>query len=135
LELIEPRSDAFIADYFTVEERASIMQTAATERPLLVTLLWSAKESALKALREGLRLDTRSVEVTCGPAAFLAEAAWHPLQVQCTDGHAFHGWWQRDGNLMRTLVAVPAPAQPIVLEPGCCAWLRRTQAAKSMLAG
>ena len=36
----------------------------AADRPWLVTLLWSAKESALKALHEGLRLDTRSVTVS-----------------------------------------------------------------------
>ena len=64
LELVEPRSDAFVADYFTAEEQALIAQASAAERSRLLTLLWSAKESALKALHEGLRQDTRSVTVT-----------------------------------------------------------------------
>jgi hypothetical protein len=34
------------------------------ERAVLATLIWSAEEAALPALREGLRLDTREVEVT-----------------------------------------------------------------------
>ena len=63
LEIVEPRSDAFIADYFATEEQALIERTSAAERSLLLALLWSGKESALKALRTGLRLDTRSVTV------------------------------------------------------------------------
>ena len=64
LEVIEPHSDAFIADYFATEEQALVARAAPADRPWLVTLLWSAKESALKALRAGLRLDTRCVIVT-----------------------------------------------------------------------
>ena len=63
LEIIEARSDAFIADYFTAEEQELIAQGRQEDRLLLVSLLWSAKESALKALHVGLRADTRSVEV------------------------------------------------------------------------
>src|SRR5271157_5582736 len=64
LEIIEPRSDAFVADYFTAEEQALVARVSLEDRPRLLALLWSAKESALKALHEGLRLDTRSVVVT-----------------------------------------------------------------------
>lgn len=63
LEIIEARSDAFIADYFTHKERERIAQASRRDRHLLVSLLWSAKESALKAMHVGLRADTRSVEV------------------------------------------------------------------------
>ncbi len=63
LEVIEPRSAAFVTDYFTRNEQALVERTSKEERPRLVTLLWSAKESALKALHVGLRLDTNSVEV------------------------------------------------------------------------
>ena len=53
LELIEPRSEAFIQDYFTANEQARVAASPETDRPLLANLLWSAKESALKALRTG----------------------------------------------------------------------------------
>jgi len=95
LERVEPRSEAFVADYFTDEEQALIAGLPATDRPQLLALLWSAKESVLKALHEGLRRDTRSVTVSLGgpaegsevggtprggPALSLPqdEAGWHP---------------------------------------------------------
>lgn len=63
LEIVEPRSDAFVSDYFTAEEQALVAGAAPADQAQLVTLVWSAKESALKTLGVGLRLDTRSVQV------------------------------------------------------------------------
>ncbi len=116
LERIEPRSGAFVTDYFTHEEQSSIAAAPASDRARLVTLLWSAKESALKALREGLRLDTRSVAVTL--AAECACHGWYPLSVQHTDsGRTFRGWWRcKDGYAM-TIVADPGARPPISLHP------------------
>ena len=133
LEIIEPRSDAFIADYFATEEQELIERTSAADRCRLLAMLWSGKESALKALRTGLRLDTRSVTVSpvlplqhedesakdparlfqssCGPNG------WNPLHVVYEGGQIFHGWWQSTGDLLRTMVASPPPAPPIFLEP------------------
>ena len=126
LELIEPRSEAFVADYFTKEEQALISQLHSTDMPLFLTLLWSAKESTLKALHEGLRLDTRSVIVSLPDAARASEASglslpsegdtdWYPLEVRCTNGQVFHGWWQRAVAFVRTLVGAPFPTTPTVL--------------------
>lgn len=66
LELIEPHSDALVADYFTADEQAMVARTLAADRSRGLDLLWSAKESALKGLRVGLRLDIRCVSVTLG---------------------------------------------------------------------
>src|SRR5215471_6291127 len=57
LELIESRSDAFIGDYFGEKEQAFLAKGKGSDRDRFVTILWSAKESALKALRVGLRVD------------------------------------------------------------------------------
>jgi len=128
LELVEPRSEAFIADYFTAEERAFVTKASAVDQSTLVTLLWSAKESALKVLHEGLRLDTRTLAVSLPePIPFSAQNdsheesldaavqfqsdVWRPLRVGCANGPTFHGWWRRMGELMRTVVAA-APAAP-----------------------
>lgn len=116
LEIIEPRSDAFIADYFTTEERALVAQAPAPDRLMLLALLWSGKESALKALREGLRLDTRCVRVCPIVHGSYQLDSWRPLQVHLTNGQGFHGWWQHTGNLLRTLVSAPSPAPPILLQ-------------------
>ena len=81
LELVEPRSDAFVSDYFTVEEQSLIARTCPLDRARILALLWSAKESALKALHEGLRLDTRSVVVA--PLTGKSDLnGWSPLQVR-----------------------------------------------------
>jgi phosphopantetheinyl transferase (holo-ACP synthase) len=114
LEAIEPHSDGFTADFFTREEQALLARKTAAERSLLLALLWSAKESALKALHAGLRLDTRSVIVDPGDVSS-ASNAWSPLWVEYAGGRNFHGWWQIAGTLVRTVVATPPPAPPIPL--------------------
>lgn len=117
LELIEPRSYAFVADYFTAEEQAALGGTSAADRPRLIALVWSAKESALKALQTGLRLDTRCVEVDAGEASrSRSPRTWRPLFVRCAGGHLFQGWWQQTGDFLVTLVAAPAPAAPTLLK-------------------
>jgi 4'-phosphopantetheinyl transferase len=115
LELIEPRSDAFVADYFTTEEQALVAWASAEDRFRLLALLWSAKESTLKALRTGLRLDTRSVTVSLVDAIGRRSDRWCPLQACHASGQVFHGWWQHSGNLVRTLVAAPPPLAPTLL--------------------
>src|SRR6266568_411714 len=131
LEVIEPRSDAFLADYFTTEEQEFVACVQASERSQILALLWSAKESALKALREGLRLDTRSLRVEAVAAemqeegqirdsaltscpSFVADI-WHPLYVRFGADQVFQGWWQHANDVLRTMVATPFPSQPILL--------------------
>jgi len=115
LERIEPHSDAFIADYFTSEERALVARHSAAEQPRILALLWSGKESALKALGAGLRLDTRSVVVDLVDAPASVNE-WNPFQVSCVGDKVFQGWWQQADGMVRTVVAAPPPAPPILLE-------------------
>ncbi len=96
LEAVEPRSDAFVRDYFTRREIAAV---AAGERDLLANLIWSAKESALKALGAGLTLDTRSVEVELAPGS---AAGWHFLRLH--GAAEWRGFWRRGGKHVLTLV-------------------------------
>ncbi|MCW5979770.1 MAG: 4-phosphopantetheinyl transferase family protein [Bryobacteraceae bacterium] len=111
LERIEPRSPAFLADFLNAEEQALVDGAPEQDRPRLVTLLWSAKESALKALRAGLRLDTRRVTVALAEAL----ADWSPLHVRCSGQRIFQGWWRCAGGFVLTLVADPPPAPPITV--------------------
>jgi 4'-phosphopantetheinyl transferase len=124
LEVIEPRSEAFVADYFTAEEQVLVARASIADRLWLVPMVWSAKESALKAMRVGLRLDTRSVDVTMGPYAGRVEYAdalsscdtWKPFWVRFAGKLTFHGWWQRSAGYLRTVVASPRGEPPILLE-------------------
>jgi 4'-phosphopantetheinyl transferase len=115
LEIIEPRSEAFVADYFATEEQALVARASPAGRSQISALLWSGKESAMKALREGLRLDTRCVIVSPSDRSF-DFAGWSRLQVQCTGGQVFHGWWQNTDRILRTVVADPPPNAPISLK-------------------
>ncbi|MFZ1085630.1 MAG: 4'-phosphopantetheinyl transferase superfamily protein [Terracidiphilus sp.] len=116
IERIESRSDEFIADYFTIEEQRAVAACAAPARARISTLIWSAKESALKALLTGLRLNTRSVSVDA-PNGSMASSAWSSLQV-CYQEQTFNGWWLEDGDFVITVVSDLVKAgQPMQLEP------------------
>jgi len=119
LELVEPRSDAFVADYLTTEEQRLVAAAGPGEaRDLLANLVWCGKEAALKVLRTGLRRDTRSVAVSLpgGPA----QDGWSPLVVRSVEGAVFPGWWQRFGPFLLTVAATApfAPPRPLVEPPG-----------------
>lgn len=135
VEVVEPRSDAFVADYLTVEEQAMTGQAPEPVRYALIALIWSAKESALKALRTGLRSDTRCVSVTLEDSYiaglnhnqlpthenFLAGPRggriWRPLRVSYSEEDVFRGWWFCGGGLVRTMVSDPATEELIIAEP------------------
>jgi 4'-phosphopantetheinyl transferase len=119
LELVEPRSDAFAAEYFTIEEQALIAREFAADRTRTLALFWSGKESALKALHEGLRLDARDVMVNPSVASFDLPG-WSPMEVRHTDARIFCGWWQHADSIVRTLVAAPPANPPIGLRRVIC---------------
>lgn len=111
LELVEPRSERFVRDYFTPAEVDAVLGRPG-DIDLLANLVWSAKESALKVLRTGLRRDTRSVEVALddGPAG-----SWIPLRVTAEEGRVFPGYWVRHGEFVLTIAADVEIAPPISL--------------------
>ena len=94
IERIEPRHAQFAQTYFTAAEMHRLNQSQPEQVDCLLTAIWSAKEAALKALRLGLRADTREVQVNirsfrCEPqewSAFTIE--WRPGAV------ALQGWWR-----------------------------------------
>ena len=121
LEIVEERSDAFVSDYFTAAEQKLLDSAARGQRSLFIAVIWSAKESALKALRTGLRNDTHCVsvrvsEVPCPtspnvggrlPAALNHQISWRQVEVTYADEVIFHGCWSCKDNLVRTLVSIP----------------------------
>jgi 4'-phosphopantetheinyl transferase len=117
IEVVEAKSAAFVADYFTSEEQDLIARSTQDLHPLLASLLWSAKESALKALQVGLRADTRSVAVDTYAleGRLSSNYEWHNLTVRSADAGEFHGWWRREDNVLHTVVAQPRPRRPIDL--------------------
>jgi 4'-phosphopantetheinyl transferase len=81
VELIQPRITGFASDYFTADEQALVERCAEAWRPTLVTAIWSAKEAVLKALRVGLKQDTRSVSCLVEPIES-SPGDWTPFAIQ-----------------------------------------------------
>lgn len=118
LEWIEGRSDAFIADYFTERERRLVEAASPAERARLANLVWSAKESAVKALGTGWSVDTRSVEVDLEREPPAVGEGWHGLRVHRVEGAPLRGGWRREGNLLLTWAAGPGCAPPLRVREG-----------------
>jgi 4'-phosphopantetheinyl transferase len=109
LELVEPRSPGFIADFLTPAEQDYVASEPDDDaRAMAANLVWSAKESALKVLQTGLRRDTRSVEVTIHRAQ---AAGWAAMAVRTAEGVTLPGWWRRSGSFLFT-VATDRPVEP-----------------------
>ena len=113
LELVEPRSQGFVTDWFTPPER-ELVAAHPDDHDLLANLIWSAKESALKVLRTGLRRDTRSVEVSLGTFD-QDDGAWTPLSVTTSEGDEFAGWWIRFNEFVLTYASAGPTGPPATL--------------------
>jgi 4'-phosphopantetheinyl transferase len=114
VEIVEPRSDAFVRDYLTEGEQR-LVGASGPARHMAANLVWSAKESALKVLGTGLRRDTRSVEVEV-PELSPAERTWSALRVRVDQGEVFPGWWRRSGAFLITACWPGGGPPPIALE-------------------
>lgn len=106
VELVEPRAAAFGAEWFGESERRMVGAATPAERDVVVTMLWSAKESVLKMLRCGLRRDPRSLVVLRGIGPPVD--GWQPLHVRdVAGGLPAAAWWRVEGDLVVTVAAPP----------------------------
>ena len=116
LEIVEPRTDGFVADFFTPLERDFVNAlTDREQRHEAANLIWSAKEAALKVQQVGLRVDTRTVEVQATARPRLD--GWAPMTVTGGDG-TMPGWWRRDGVFVLTIVCNVNREPPQLLPTG-----------------
>lgn len=101
MEFIEPRGPEFVETWFTESERERAMRAAPEYLDSLVTMVWSAKEATLKALRTGLRIDTRCVEVIDGSNGSFR--GWNTARTSVTDRGEFDCLWRLDGRFVLTV--------------------------------
>ena len=113
VERIEQRPPVFEEDWFTASECELVGAASPAEHDLLVTLIWSAKESALKALRAGLRRDTRSVVVVDVESA--SEGVWQRFRINDVQGPPLEGWWRQEGQSVVSVASASMPAAPSAL--------------------
>ncbi len=114
LEKVEPRSKPFIEDYLTAAEARAARALSAADQHLWVTLVWSAKEAALKTLRIGLRADTRSVEImqTHAPGA----DGWSLLEMRSAlpGAENLRGWWRQEHGFVLTITTLTEHPEAVV---------------------
>ena len=110
IELVEPRSAVFVETYFTESESAHVEETSPSQRDSLVTRIWSAKESTLKALRTGLQADTRSVEVR--DAGERAGQGWSIARTIVAGAGEFSCLWRLDDGFVLTIATREPAATP-----------------------
>jgi 4'-phosphopantetheinyl transferase len=121
LELIEPRSGAFVREWFAPAEQQLVAGCAGTDRALVANLIWTAKEAAAKVRREGLRLDVRAAVVSPSGVAGHSDGGWRPVLVAWTGGsHALLGWWRSTPGWVMTVLGDPPPGPPVALRPSEC---------------
>ncbi len=113
LESIEERTPGFLGDWFTRAEQAFVMEAGVGEAALAATLVWSAKESVMKALREGLRIPPKAVEVA--PESGPADGTWRLFEARGPGDDAWQGWWRAESGFVLCAVASPpsGPPRPI----------------------
>jgi 4'-phosphopantetheinyl transferase len=113
LEFIQQHDENLAEDYFVDEEKALLLRFPGLRRDVALTLIWSGKEAALKALRQGLRLDTRSVVVSFNMPQG-SENSWKALSVRCPESsRIFGGWWRASRGFVQTVVSDSPETPPI----------------------
>jgi 4'-phosphopantetheinyl transferase len=115
LEVVEPRSALFVADYFTAAERAFVARLPAERFDETANLIWSAKEAAVKVQQVGLRVDTRTVDVDLHGDTEVD--GWVAMTVSGVDG-PMPGWWRRSGVFVLTIAYSEPTAPPQLIPTG-----------------
>ncbi|MCE1252397.1 MAG: 4'-phosphopantetheinyl transferase superfamily protein [Anaerolineae bacterium] len=111
IELIESRPPSFLEDFFTQNEYQQGLSFQGYQRDVWFTLIWSLKESVLKALGKGLRLDTRCVEVrdigVVLPLKTAGAAQWFNARVvyEGEPDVQWCAWWRKQDRFVYTLAA------------------------------
>jgi 4'-phosphopantetheinyl transferase len=117
LEVVEPRTDRFVRDFFTAREADHVLGLPVGEaRDEAANLIWSAKEAALKLQQVGLRADTRTVEVRFD--CEVRDDGWSALVVTGASGSRMPGWWRRDGVFLSTIAFADERPPPQLLAGG-----------------
>ena len=114
LELVEPRSSSFEETYFETAEIQMLDTIPGTRRAVVVTLVWSAKESVLKALRTGLSADTRRARIL--KLEGHAVDRWQPFKaIDAKEENPFAGWWMERAGMVMTVATDNRTSEPIQL--------------------
>jgi 4'-phosphopantetheinyl transferase len=111
LEALEPRTPAFLREWLGPSERDLVWAQAPERRKLAANLVWTAKEAASKARREGLRLNVRQATVEVDGLDQQPDS-WAPLRITWREGLVESGWWRGESGWVMTVVGDPPTEAP-----------------------
>ena len=123
VERVEAREPSFAETFFTAKEADAGRTTPAESRDLFITAIWSGKEAALKALRTGMRADTRRVQCSIQRLERPAEF-WAPItitldaQLAPPGPSSLTGWWRSIGEHLLALALLSVPRASQVVSSG-----------------
>ena len=112
LEMVTARDPGLIEDFFTAGEARRCAAASGRDAELLIARTWSAKEAVLKALRIGLRRDTRTIAVGAD-STVAAPPGWRALAVSLAPSTAddYVGpmpvLWRDHGDYVLTMACAP----------------------------
>lgn len=112
VERVDGQIMGFIGRYLTAAERDLIAQTAEGLRPLYATAIWSAKEAVLKALRVGLKQDTRTLSCLISPVTAPPDE-WTPFAIRWEgegEERPLTGWWRVQDDFILAVAVQMEPA-------------------------
>ena len=118
LEWVEDHPRSFYEDFFTPGELTILDDIPSERLGWAGTLIWSAKEAVLKALGKGLRLDTRTVDITS--IARTSVDGWGSFDMRIANSHKedWHGLWREIGPYLLTLAVRNNKTRPIIKRVG-----------------
>lgn len=111
LEVVEPRSDAFVGEWLSPSEQELVRDAPADRRDLLANLVWTAKEASAKARAGGLRLNVRQAVVEPELAVVEGNDEWRPLRVAWPEGVDHGAWRSEPGWVMAVVSRGPHPGE------------------------
>ncbi|MRR29620.1 4'-phosphopantetheinyl transferase superfamily protein [bacterium] len=113
LEWVEDHPHSFYEDFFTAGEVNLLAAVSADRLAWTGTLIWSAKEAMLKALGKGLRLDTRTVEITGISRTTVDGWGSIDMRIANINDKCFQGVWRECGPYVLTMAIRNAKNRPV----------------------
>ncbi len=107
IEIIAPKNASMLEDFYTPEERNWIQSQASPHQALTATLIWSAKESILKAIKTGLMENTKIIRLIPNEDVSQPGNRWNQIQAVIRQ-QTIPVWWTilNKHNLCITLVRI-----------------------------
>ncbi len=90
-------------DYFTEPEAQMVLALPIEEQALIASILWSGRESIVKALQIGLRIDTRQIALDLDPLT--SNEDWQPIAILKSPSEAknLKLFWRKFNHSLVTL--------------------------------